>query len=81
MINYAFVAMNNDGTLRWSGDYSSGGMMYQLNNVYKARYPGLRTVFSVGGWTDSQWFSSVAGDSRRRQVFADSVYSFMVNNR
>lgn len=81
VINYAFVSMNSDGSLRGGGDYNSGGMMYQLNYVYKQRYPGLRTVFSVGGWTDSQWFSLTAGDPTRRARFADSVYNFMQNNR
>jgi chitinase len=56
-------------------------MMYQLNNVYKTRYPRLRTVFSIGGWTDSQWFSVVAGDATRRNRFADAVNAFMNNNR
>ncbi|KAI9026191.1 glycosyl hydrolases family 18-domain-containing protein [Hyaloraphidium curvatum] len=81
VINYAFVTMRADGSLSWGGDYASGGMMYQLNSVYKARYPGLRTVFSIGGWTDSQWFSLVGSDAGRRNRFADSIYQFTLNNQ
>ncbi|KAI9015394.1 glycoside hydrolase [Hyaloraphidium curvatum] len=81
VINYAFVSMRQDGSLTSGGDYARGGMQYTLNKVLKDRYPGLRTVFSIGGWTDSQWFSVVAADPTRRARFADAVRSYMVNNR
>lgn len=81
VINYAFVEMRPDGSLATMGDYSSGGLMYTLNKVMKDRYPGLRTVFSIGGWTWSQWFSVVAADPNRRARFADAIAKFIEDNR
>lgn len=81
VINYAFVTMRSDGSLSGSGDYNQGGMQHTLNKVMKDRYPKLRTVFSIGGWTESQWFSVVAADAGRRARFATSIRDYMVANR
>lgn len=80
IINYAFVAPRSDGSLP-AGDFSNGGLAFALNSVAKKKYPGLRTVFSVGGWTDSRWFSAIAGDPNKRTRFANDAARYMTENR
>ncbi|AHH96085.1 glycoside hydrolase family 18 protein [Kutzneria albida] len=47
------------------------GNFNQLRRL-KAAHPGLRVEISVGGWTKSTWFSSVAADANRRKQFVQS---------
>ncbi|UOY92548.1 glycosyl hydrolase family 18 protein [Ectobacillus sp. JY-23] len=43
----------------------------------KKKYPHLKTLISVGGWTWSNRFSDVAADPQTRQVFAKSAVEFI----
>ncbi len=77
-INYAFFSMDqNGGLVSLGADYSDNGLISKLNNVVKKQYPGLTTVVSIGGWTDSRWFSVVAANPVTRQRFAQNVYNFV----
>lgn len=39
----------------------------------KAKIPGLKVTFAVGGWENSQYFSSMAANSNLKQNFIASV--------
>lgn len=39
----------------------------------KAEIPGLKVTFAVGGWENSQYFSSMAADLKLKQNFLASV--------
>lgn len=39
----------------------------------KANVPGLKVTFAVGGWENSQYFSSMAADPKLKQTFLASV--------
>ena len=43
----------------------------------KSKYPKLKTLISVGGWTWSGRFSDMAATAARRAGFADSVVAFL----
>lgn len=47
----------------------------------KARHPGLKVLISLGGWTDSTYFSDVAATAATRKTFVDSCIDlFMKGN-
>lgn len=49
--------------------------------LLKARYPELRVVVSVGGWTGSGWFSPAASTPESRERFvASCVDTFLLGN-
>ncbi|WP_420707444.1 glycosyl hydrolase family 18 protein [Paenibacillus sp. 1001270B_150601_E10] len=65
---------HDDGIpLEWE-ECSKGlcGNFYKLKQL-KAKYPHLKTLLSVGGWTWSNRFSDVAADPTARQNFANSA--------
>lgn len=53
------------------------GNFWQLNTVYKARYPHLKTFISIGGWTWSRRFSDIALTVESRAQFAKSCREFI----
>lgn len=44
--------------------------------MLKARFPHLKTAFSIGGWTMSGQFSSVMADATKRKNFIDYAIRF-----
>jgi len=58
-----------------SHDNNDRGIMKRLI-MLKARFPHLKTAFSVGGWTLSGQFASVAADDVKRKKFIDSSIAF-----
>lgn len=53
------------------------GNFWQLLKIQKPKYPNLRVYISVGGWTWSKDFSTVAATEASRAVFIQSVVDFM----
>lgn len=51
------------------------GIMKRLT-MLKARFPHLKTAFSVGGWTLSGQFASVTASDTKRKNFIDSAIRF-----
>ncbi|KAJ3341918.1 hypothetical protein HDU93_003739 [Gonapodya sp. JEL0774] len=76
VVNYAFYGVNPNGQLTGVDN----GLIYTLNTLTKRKYPSLKTVLSIGGWTDSAYFSLVAKDPFKREAFASNVLSFITNN-
>lgn len=56
-------------------DNQDRGIMKRLV-MLKARFPHLKTAFSIGGWTLSGQFSSVTADDTKRKKFIDSSIAF-----
>ncbi|WP_018349043.1 glycoside hydrolase family 18 protein [Longispora albida] len=67
----------------WSGENTVDGVAdnYPDQRLYgnfnqirklKAKYPHLRVEISLGGWTKSTWFSTVAATPERRRAFVKS---------
>ncbi len=56
-------------------DNKDRGIMKRLI-MLKARFPHLKTAFSVGGWTLSGQFASVAADDTKRKKFIESSIAF-----
>ncbi|MDY6793730.1 MAG: glycosyl hydrolase family 18 protein [Actinomycetota bacterium] len=90
-INYAFANISEEGECvlgdpyadidkYYTGDSwdegSLRGNFHQLQ-LLKERYPHIRTLISVGGWTWSGRFSDVALTAESRQRFASSCVEFI----
>ncbi|CCD64335.2 LysM domain-containing protein [Caenorhabditis elegans] len=88
---FAFVAMYEDGSVKFGAvsEDDSGPQAAKkaerrfLNMKKKARAAnsGVRVLFAVGGWDNSQYFSSVAADSGKRKKFVDSIASFVEDQK
>ena len=71
-VNYAFLDLKEDGTVTYFDSYGDPLNLEDLKE-YKAKYPAVKVLVSVGGWTLSKYFSPVAADPAKRQRFAESV--------
>jgi chitinase len=69
----------------WTGDNTVDGVADDPDNPdqhlfgnfnqlvkLKAAHPGLKIEISLGGWTKSTWFASVAASQARRQAFVSA---------
>ena len=54
------------------------GNFNQLKEL-KAKYPNLKILLSIGGWTYSKYFSDVAASAASRQKFASSCINMFIN--
>ncbi|MFY8054737.1 MAG: glycosyl hydrolase family 18 protein, partial [Limnohabitans sp.] len=62
---------SNDDPFPSTWDNQDRGIMKRLI-MLKARFPHLKTAFSIGGWTLSGQFASVTADSVKRKKLIDS---------
>jgi chitinase len=86
-INYAFGVIDEDGRAMLrdaeedTGSGASGGELggnFQQLRELKERYPHLRTMISIGGWTDSGRFSdAVVTEEKRRDFVASCIELFL----
>ncbi|CAF2944495.1 unnamed protein product [Rotaria sp. Silwood2] len=89
-INYAFANIGSDGRIAlgdsWAdiekafpGDTWDQPLRGNFNQLIKlkAKYPHLRTLISVGGWTWSDKFSNIALTDQSRSIFAASCVEFI----
>ncbi|KXS09716.1 glycoside hydrolase family 18 protein [Gonapodya prolifera JEL478] len=77
VLYWAFWTVNADGSIRsvdqWADFQVNGnGSIYELNQIVKPKYPGLKTMLTIGGWTLSSNFSAVAASEQARATFAQS---------
>ncbi|KAJ3345454.1 hypothetical protein HDU83_004080, partial [Entophlyctis luteolus] len=75
-INYAFVNVLANGTLA-SFDTWADFNWIRTFTAQRYYYPGLKTIASIGGWSGSRTFSTVAASSELTAVFAKSVHEFL----
>jgi chitinase len=87
-INYAFAKVDTSGNIllidswadtdyrsEWNSERPYWGNFKALADL-KQKYPHLKTLISVGGWTLSDTFSAVAADPKTRTHFAQSAVAF-----
>ncbi|MCR1933763.1 glycosyl hydrolase family 18 protein [Clostridium tepidum] len=87
-INYAFATIKNNKIAlfdEWAAtgiDFGDGwdspykGNLGQIKK-YKKKYPNVKVLISIGGWSQSAGFHNVAKTPENRKVFADSVVEFI----
>jgi chitinase len=87
-VNYAFFTVNNkfklDQTDPWADEQAvySGTKGHLANFAYHVKkYPNVKFLISVGGWTKGNNFHAMAGTENGRQTFANSCVSYLKQNR
>jgi chitinase len=73
-VNYAFARIGADNRLTWKD-----GLFGQIASL-KQKYPHLKFILSVGGWTDSGPFYEMAATEEGRRTFARSCADFLKTN-
>ncbi|KXJ85592.1 family 18 glycosyl hydrolase [Microdochium bolleyi] len=92
---YSFMNVREDGTVFTGDTYADTGLHFPTdswtdmgNNAYgavkqlgllKRSHRHLKVVLSIGGWTWSTQFPSVAADPKKRANFAQSAVTIMKN--
>lgn len=71
-VNYAFLDLKENGTVTYFDTYADPLNLEEMKE-YKRKYPAVKVLVSVGGWTLSKYFSPVAADPAKRLEFARSV--------
>ena len=88
-LNYAFAKIEPNGRISlfspkddlgaakadWRTIEKYQGNLLQLKSL-KKKFPHLKTLLSIGGWTLSDNFSAVAASSKTRKQFADDCVAF-----
>ena len=94
-INYAFIGLNpSDQSVEiydsWAtneivSDNESWDTEYKGNlgllRKYRAKYPHVKVLISVGGWTKSHGFHAAAASESSRKRAADNLVKFVVQNK
>lgn len=85
VINYSFFNVDSSGnvlTLDEWADYGwgNGGLIRILTHDIKAKYPNIKVVVSIGGWSCSQYFSDVAASAKARKNFANNILNIIQTN-
>ena len=60
----------------WDPNSKRGNFAY-INNDLRKRNPQLKTLISIGGWTWSSNFSTMAASAANRNIFAKSCVDFI----
>ncbi|ASJ17008.1 hypothetical protein A3L04_07955 [Thermococcus chitonophagus] len=75
-VNYAFLKLLENGTVTWADPWADP-MNLEAFKELKSRYPAVKFLISVGGWTLSKYFSPVAADPKKRQEFIKSAIAII----
>lgn len=73
---YAFAVTDSSYNITLGDPYIDPKNFESLKAL-KAKYPGLKTVISIGGWGGSKWFSDAAYTSTGRAAFSASAVAFI----
>ncbi|EYB90831.1 hypothetical protein Y032_0213g2279 [Ancylostoma ceylanicum] len=84
---FAFVATQADGSIGFGavsnepdqGDAAAKAMQRfnDLRSKVRTAKSGTKMLFAVGGWENSQYFSSIAADPTKRANFVNHVANFL----
>ena len=89
IINYAFMNPELDGSISltdsWAdeqllygeNDWQNGGYLPNTSLIDLAHNNGVKVLPSIGGWTLSSNFPSIASDATKRNTFAQSCVSLI----
>lgn len=75
-LHYAFAKIGENLNIEMGDPYIDPTNFQALAELKRAN-PTLKTLISVGGWSDSDGFSDAALTADSRAVFADSVVAFL----
>jgi chitinase len=82
---YSFASIDSNYRLEpWLSDYMGEVPRYEQFNSLKQKYPGLKTLIAIGGWTfnnpgETEYrFSDASMTAENRAIFAQSILDFMV---
>ncbi|KAJ3076477.1 hypothetical protein HDU98_002921 [Podochytrium sp. JEL0797] len=75
-INYAFVNVDATGALQ-SFDTNADLNWMRIFTAQRIKYPNLKAIVSIGGWSGSQHFSTVAASASLTQAFVKNVHTFL----
>lgn len=78
-LNYAFANMHADGTV-FMPDPSGDAANFKSLKDIKNKYPKLKTMLSIGGWSYSSNFSAIAASETSRQKFVSTAIKIMKDN-
>ncbi|KAI8615502.1 glycosyl hydrolases family 18-domain-containing protein [Chytriomyces sp. MP71] len=79
-LNYAFVNTDATGALVSFDAYADGLNIPILNGAIRLKYPKLRSIISIGGWSGSRHFSTIAASTSLRESFAKNVHTYLDTN-
>ncbi|MBW7572017.1 glycoside hydrolase family 18 protein [Caproiciproducens faecalis] len=79
VLNYAFAKIDTNLKVTAADSSIDYSNFTKLKNL-KRTYSKLKTIISIGGWSDSGRFSDAALTETSRTAFADSAVSFMKKN-
>ncbi|KAI8607872.1 glycoside hydrolase superfamily, partial [Chytriomyces sp. MP71] len=79
-VNYAFLNALADGSLKGFDDFADGKHIPELNGAVRNKYPNLRTTISIGGWSGSRYFSTIASNPVTIQTFVKNVHAYLDTN-
>ena len=75
-VNYAFAKIGSDLKIALGDPCIDPSNLAQMKQLKQAN-PQLKTLISIGGWSDSGKFSDAALTDSNRTAFADSVAAFI----
>lgn len=75
--NYAATQKFYSETDSWSDPEGTLRGSFNQLRVLKKKNPHIKILISIGGWTLSKPFYSIAADAQKRKVFADSAVEFL----
>ncbi|KAI9346256.1 glycoside hydrolase superfamily [Obelidium mucronatum] len=75
-INYAFVNVDASGNLVTFDGAMDDQWIAKFNGL-RSKYPKLRTIVSLGGWSGSMHFSTVAKSASLTKTFVKNVHKFL----
>jgi chitinase len=78
-VNYAFAIIDKDNQCVARNPKLAEAGFAQLREL-KQKFPQLKTLISVGGWTDSTGFYDTAKTATARETFAKSAAAFANTN-
>ncbi|KAK7061836.1 MPN domain-containing protein [Favolaschia claudopus] len=70
-IDFAFAIPNKDASLSWDDPDTSPALLSRL--VRAAHAKGKKVKLSIGGWTGSQYFSSIVASDQTRRLFVQNI--------
>ena len=80
-INYAFARIDPDTLTMELEDPAHDKKNLSALRKLREEHPGLKLLISVGGWSDSQYFSDAVSTASRRERFAESCVAFVEEQR
>ncbi|KAJ1562475.1 hypothetical protein HK405_011713 [Cladochytrium tenue] len=80
IINYAFLKVDATGELSSTDSTNDAIYIPVLNGAVRDKYPNLLTVVSIGGWSRSDTFSTIASSSSATAAFVKNIHDYLDTN-